>query len=115
MIYENIRVLCEEHGMSVWALEKEMGFGTSTIQNWKKVCPSAKKLKMVADRFGIPMDLLMGKTEAEAVAGNLLVFKKGEAICGDSFDGLWGLVKLLSIFAKGRKIEVRVYEEGGIK
>ncbi len=54
----------------------------------------------------------MGEMEAEAITGSLLVFKKGEAICGDSFDSFWGLVKLLSIFAKGRKIEVRVLEPG---
>ena len=110
-IYENILALCQTHGTTIGALEKELGFGCSTISSWKKGCPSAKKLKMVADRFDVPMELLMGDADAETITGSFLVFENGEAICGDSFGRLWELVKLLSIFGKGRKIEVRVYGE----
>lgn len=111
MIYENILALCQTHGTTIGALEKELGFGCSTISSWKKGCPSAKKLKMVADRFDVPMELLMGEADAHTIAGRLLVFDSGEAICGDSFGGLWELLKLLSVFGKGKKIEVRVYGE----
>lgn len=109
MIYENIKALCKAHRTTVGALEKELGFGCSTIAGWKHACPSAKKLKMVADRFDVPMEMLMGDVETEAISGEILVFENGEAVCGNSFDGPWELVKLLSVFGKGRKIQVRVY------
>lgn len=59
MIYENVTALCKQNGISVAALEKELGFGNATIRGWEKSDPGAIKLKKVADRFGVTVDSLL--------------------------------------------------------
>lgn len=56
---ERIRVLAQERGMSLPALEAELGFGNSTIVKWDKSTPNAEKLNAVAKYFGVTMDYLL--------------------------------------------------------
>lgn len=62
LIYENITALCKQHGISVAALERELGFGNATVRGWEKSDPGATKLKKVADRFGVTVDFLLSHT-----------------------------------------------------
>lgn len=59
MIVENIKKLCKANGVSVSALEKEMGFGNSTIAKWSTCSPTVEKLSRVADHFGVTLDELL--------------------------------------------------------
>ncbi len=59
MILEKIVSLCKERGVSVTKLEKECGFGNATIRSWAESDPGAKKLKAVADFFGVTVDELL--------------------------------------------------------
>ena len=59
MLYENIVKLCRDNGISIARLEKECGFGNATIWAWDKSDPGAKKLKIVADYFGVTVDELL--------------------------------------------------------
>lgn len=62
MILDNIRKLCASKGISLSALEKELGFGNSTISKWAECSPTAEKLILVADYFGCTVDeILRGK------------------------------------------------------
>lgn len=59
MIYTNISNLCKTKNISIAKLEREMGFGNSTIRGWANSSPTVEKLKAVADYFGVSMDDLL--------------------------------------------------------
>lgn len=59
MILENIINLCKDRKITIARLEKECGFGNATIWAWDKSDPGAKKLKIVADYFGVTVDELL--------------------------------------------------------
>ena len=63
MILENIKRLCYEKNISIWALEKECGLGNGTIGRWAKKYPRVEKLKAVADFFGVTVDELLKPDE----------------------------------------------------
>lgn len=65
MVFQNVSDLCKENGISVAALEKELGLGNATIRGWVKSDPSVSKLKKVADRFGVTVDYLLRPREGE--------------------------------------------------
>ena len=61
---ERIKELANAEGISLPALEAELGFGNGTIVKWDKSTPNAEKLNTVAKYFGVTMDyLLNGETE----------------------------------------------------
>lgn len=63
---ERIKELANSKGMSLPALESELGFGNGTIVKWDKSTPNAEKLNMVAKYFGVSMDyLLNGEPQME--------------------------------------------------
>lgn len=59
MILKNIKSLCEQQGINIATLERNLGFGNATIRGWEKSSPTAEKLKKVADFFGVTMDYLV--------------------------------------------------------
>lgn len=60
---DRIKQLALDRGISLPALEAELGFGNSTIVKWDKSTPNAEKLNAVAKYFDVSMDyLLNGKT-----------------------------------------------------
>jgi len=56
MIFEKVEALCRERGISISRLEKECGFGNATIRGWKQSDPGVRKVKTVADYFGVTLD-----------------------------------------------------------
>ena len=69
LVYENVTALCKQNGISVSALEKELGLGNATIRGWAKSDPGANKLKKVADRFGVTVDSLLSNQAPTAREG----------------------------------------------
>lgn len=59
---DRIKELAQERGISLPALEAELGFGNSTIVKWDKSTPNADKLNAVAKYFGVSMDYLLNGT-----------------------------------------------------
>ena len=59
MIFDNIRALCAERGVSVCRLEREAGIGNGVIRKWNKQSPRVDKLLPVADYFGVTLDELV--------------------------------------------------------
>ena len=53
MIYDKIKTLCNAEGITVRALEQELGMGNGTIGKWKKSSPTVDLLKKVANRFHV--------------------------------------------------------------
>lgn len=67
-ITDRIRTLAEKDRISFNALEKKVGLGKSVIYRWNENTPSADKLKMVEDYFGVTMDYLLTVEEKEPQA-----------------------------------------------
>lgn len=60
IIYQRIKALCSERGITVTRLETLMGYSQSTIGKWRSAMPTADKLIKVAQYFGVSMDYLVG-------------------------------------------------------
>ena len=56
---DRVKKLAQERGISLPALEAELGFGNSTIVKWDKATPNADKLNAVAKYFDVTMDYLL--------------------------------------------------------
>lgn len=63
MLVENIRRLCKEKGITLWALERELGIGNGVIAKWSHSSPRVDSLKKVADYFGCTVDDLLRQEE----------------------------------------------------
>lgn len=59
MITDNVRRLCREHDISIFALENATGVGNGCISRWDKRPPKVYNLKRVADFFGVSVDSLL--------------------------------------------------------
>lgn len=65
MLYERIKALCKERGMTVAELERQIGAARGYISKIDKHEPSVKKMAMIADRLGVTIDELKGKQEGD--------------------------------------------------
>lgn len=65
MIYTNISNLCRDKGISIAKLERELGFGNSTVRGWANSSPTVEKLKAVADYFGVTIDDLLAEDDSK--------------------------------------------------
>lgn len=65
MIVKNIKNLCRKRGISLSGLEKQLGFGKSTISKWLKSSPTIEKLSAVAEYFDVSVDELLKPDEKE--------------------------------------------------
>ena len=64
-VKERIKSLAEKRGMGLATIDSALGFGNGTIGKWGKSAPSADKLKMVADYFGVTVDYLLTGEEVK--------------------------------------------------
>lgn len=61
--YDRINALCKERGISITALEEELGFGRGSIGKLKKgTTMSSSRLQKIADRLGTTSDYLLNGT-----------------------------------------------------
>ncbi len=58
-IVENIKLLCEENGLSIPKLEKSLGFSKGSVYNWDTNSPSIDKVQKVATYFNVSADDLI--------------------------------------------------------
>lgn len=59
MLYDKVKEVCKAKGISVSAVEKELGLGSGTITKWNKVTPNVRNLKKIADFFGKPIEYFL--------------------------------------------------------
>lgn len=59
MIYNNIKKICAEKGMSVSQLEKKAGLTNGSISKWNDHVPQADRLNAVAKVLKVKMEKLM--------------------------------------------------------
>ena len=58
-IFEKVKKLADEKGISIAAMEKECDIGNGTIGRWESSCPSLRSLKKVADYFGVTIEYFL--------------------------------------------------------
>ena len=67
MIYENIKTLCENKKISVYALEKSAGLGNGTVGGWRTSSPTLDKLQAVANVLGVEISVLLMNIDEEKI------------------------------------------------
>ena len=64
MIYDNIKRLCDERGITIQALEIRAGLGNGVIGKWREHDPGVFYLKKAADALGVTVDELLTEVES---------------------------------------------------
>ena len=59
MVYERIKKLADEKGISIYALEKKAGLENGAIGKWRESSPTLKNLQKVADALEVSITELI--------------------------------------------------------
>lgn len=59
LIYDNIKKIAKERGISIRKIEIGAGIGNGVIAGWKESSPTVENLKRVADYLGVPLEKLI--------------------------------------------------------
>ena len=59
MIYEKVKELCEKKNVSIYRVEKDLGFSNRSISKWNETDPGIRKVQKVADYFGVAIEDLL--------------------------------------------------------
>ncbi|WP_436644794.1 helix-turn-helix domain-containing protein [Latilactobacillus sakei] len=62
-MYNKIKMLTKEQGVSINKMDKDLELGSSTISKWRKSISSVDKLKKVADYLDVTIDELLRDEE----------------------------------------------------
>lgn len=92
--WERFYDLCISKGTKPNTVAKELGFSSAVCTQWKKGAqkPSAKKVSMLAEYFGVSTDYLLGNGVSEAMVGRPCTFAGRELTKDEAF--------LLSLYSK---------------
>lgn len=69
-LFEKIKELCQNRGISINSLEETLGYSRNTIYSMKNKKPNAERLQEIADYFNVSTDYLLGRTDNPAIAGD---------------------------------------------
>lgn len=73
IIYQRIKKLCEEKGISINKLENEIGVACSSLQKWKNTySPSMDKIIKIANYFNVSVDYLLGRVDVKTPIPEIL-------------------------------------------
>ena len=59
LIYNKIKELCREKGISVSSVERDAGLGNGAISKWNDVSPTVSNLQAVAKVLKVKVDTLL--------------------------------------------------------
>ena len=59
VLFDNIKRLCERKGISVWRLERDLGFSNRSVSKWNETDPGIRKVQKVADYLGVAIEDLL--------------------------------------------------------
>lgn len=62
-IYEKIKFLSKQRGVTIAELERTLHFGNSTIRKWEKQSPSVDRLHKVSNYFNVSISMLLNEQE----------------------------------------------------
>lgn len=63
--YEKIKYLCDQKGIAITVLEKEIGFGRGSIGKLKTGSTTLKRLQIIADYFGVDVEYFSDTAKEE--------------------------------------------------
>lgn len=63
MMYEKIKCLAAEEGISIASLEKKLNIGNGTIRKWNESSPTFENALKVAKYFDVSMDYFAEREE----------------------------------------------------
>ena len=64
-LYENIKKLAELRGITISAMEKDLGFARSSIQKFNSSSPNIEKIKKIAEYLDVSIDDIIYGTVTE--------------------------------------------------
>lgn len=59
LLYDKIKEICKEKGLSVASVEKEAGLSNGVISKWNKSSPTIENLQAVAKVLKVKVDKLI--------------------------------------------------------
>lgn len=59
MLYDNVKTICDEKGVSVGRMEKDLGLSNGSVCKWNDNEPGIRKVQKVADYLGVPIEKLL--------------------------------------------------------
>lgn len=59
MIYDNVKRVCDEKGISVGKLEKELDLSNGSVCKWNENEPGIRKVQKVADYLRVTIEELL--------------------------------------------------------
>lgn len=59
MIYDNVKRVCDEKGISVGKLEKELDLSNGSVCKWNENEPGIRKVQKVADYLDVTIEELL--------------------------------------------------------
>ena len=65
-MYEKIKDMCSKKGITITALERELGFAKGSLSKIDRHKPSAERLQRIADFFGISVDYFTVQTSDQS-------------------------------------------------
>lgn len=63
-LYDNIKIVCKNKGISINRLEKELEFPRSSISKFNKNKPSIEKLQKIANYLDVAVDYILTGNES---------------------------------------------------
>ena len=73
IIFDKVKQLCDENGITINKLESELGLGRYTITRWKNAAsPSVQTVSLIANYFHVSIDYLVGKSDIRDTADTLI-------------------------------------------
>ena len=59
MLYDNVKRVCSEKGVSVGYVEKQCELSNGSISKWNENEPGIRKVQKVAEVLGVPIEKLL--------------------------------------------------------
>lgn len=59
MLYDNVKEIANQNGLSIRQIEKELKFSNGSISKWNVSAPSVNKIQKVAQYLEIPIEELL--------------------------------------------------------
>lgn len=59
MLYDNVKKICEERGISVGKIEKDLQLSNGSICKWNENEPGIRKVQKVAEYLGVAIEELL--------------------------------------------------------
>lgn len=62
MLYDKIKEVAKTKSLSIYRIERDLGFSNGSIRKWNNSTPSATSLKKVANYLNVTLDDLLEET-----------------------------------------------------